>query len=285
MQMQPITKQVQANGISLSYNIYPHEQAPVLVLIPGLSSTKEAYDLMIPHLTEHYHILTLDLRGHGQSDRQGPYSFAQLNEDIKAVLDHEGIDRATLVGGSFSSVPVQQFAVRYPERVDQLVLVDGGYFRRGDRLDFDLEALKQQPPFSADTQEEMVEGVMQSYGPLANDAIREQLKREIEVGEDGRAYLAMPHEAFLAYAVEYATYDRDALLSTLRVPVLVLLADQPNLPDDLRAFLESSLQDYLRRVPTARTVKIPQGHHALMLSHPQATSEAIHSFVTGSMQR
>lgn len=278
--MKTSSKHLQVNGVTLVYDVYPREHAPVVVLIPGLSSTKESYNLMIPYLTDRYHVLSLDQRGHGQSTKEGPYTFAQLNEDLLAILDREGIDKATLVGGSFSSVPVQMFAVKHPERVDKLVLLDGGYFRRADLPEFDLEQFMQQPPFSAASVEEMIEGVVAGYGEYANDYVREQLKREIELREDGRAYLAMPHEAFLAYAGEYSTYDRVKLLSELNVPVLVLLAENAQRTEEQRAYFDSSLQDYLQRVPTAEALKIPHAHHALMLSHPKETAEAVIRFLS-----
>jgi pimeloyl-ACP methyl ester carboxylesterase len=268
---------MELNGITLAYNVYEKQNAPVVVLIHGLASTKESYTRTIPFLTDKYHVLSLDLRGHGESSQVGPYTFEQLVEDIRAVLDQEGVEKATLVGGSFASVPVQQFAVKYPERVDKLVLLDGGFSRLVDMPGFDLQAMHEREPFSAATMEEMQAGVRQSYGEHVTDFIDEQTLRETVQKEDGRVYLRLPHEAYLSYLTEYATFDLDDLGAKLKTPVLVLQATMRN------PYYETAIGTYLEKFPTAQAVTIPNSPHPLMVSHPQEVADYIDRFVQGQI--
>ena len=270
-----LTKKWEQGGMTLAYNVHENPQAPVLVLIHGLTSTKESFNLTIPYLAGNYHILSLDLRGHGESSQQEPYAFAQLVEDICAVLDHEGIEKATLVGGSFACAPIQQLAVRYPDRVDRLVLIDGGFARNAEMPGFDLDGLKTRPPVSFPNREALLKFVRDSYAEHVSDFVDEQAMREFVQREDGRYYFALPQEAFVAYASEYATFPLDELAATLTKPVLVLQATRR--PE----FYDEALQKYLAKFPTAQAIKIPDSPHPLMISHPQEVACAIDTFIKG----
>ncbi|KEO83905.1 alpha/beta fold hydrolase [Tumebacillus flagellatus] len=269
------TKKIEANGITLACNVYENPGAPVLVLIHGLTSTKESYNLTIPYLTEKYHILSLDLRGHGESTQAGPYVFAQLVEDILAVLDHEGIEKTTLVGGSFSNAPIQQFAAKYPERVERIVMLDGGFARNCEMPGYNIEEIKSRPVFSVATKQDALALARSGYGEPVNEFVDEQTLREFHEGADGRWTFRLPHEAFMGYAEEYATFSLDELAATLHKPILVLQATRRP------AFYDEALKRYLAKFPTAQAVAIPDSPHPLMVSHPQQVAAYIDRFVEG----
>jgi pimeloyl-ACP methyl ester carboxylesterase len=271
--LNPTTKQAELNGITLTYNVYENEGAPVLVLIHGLASTKESYNLTIPYLADKYHVLSLDLRGSGGSSQVGPYTMDQLAEDIKAVLDHERIEKATLVGGSLGCTPIQLLAVRYPERVEKLVLLDGGFAKLASMPGYDLDEICNREPFSAASMEEMQANVMAGYRQYGSEFVNEQTLRETVQKADGRVYLALPHEAFVSYLTDYATFDLDYIAAHIKAPILVLQAAW-------RAdFFDDAIRDYLAAFPTAQAYQIPDSPHPLMVSHPQEVAERIDRFV------
>ena len=68
-------------------------------------------------------MLCHDQRGLGQTDRPDvAYSMADYAEDAAALLDDQGWDRCHVMGVSFGGMVAQEFAIRFPERVDRLVL-------------------------------------------------------------------------------------------------------------------------------------------------------------------
>ncbi len=78
------------------------------------------------HLLERrgYRLVAYDARGHGESTAPpGPsaYGYEQLVEDLEAVMDDRGLERATLVGSSMGGATALAFALRFPERVTALV--------------------------------------------------------------------------------------------------------------------------------------------------------------------
>jgi pimeloyl-ACP methyl ester carboxylesterase len=68
-----------------------------------------------------------DLRGRGRSNElPGPYGIPQHADDLAAVLDHAGAERAVVAGHSMGGFVATAFAERHPDRAQALVLVDGG---------------------------------------------------------------------------------------------------------------------------------------------------------------
>ncbi len=100
--------------------------APVVVLVHGITSTHKAWPLVVSHLPG-ARILAPDLRGRGRSNElPAPFGMAQHAADVLAVMDHFEVRRATVVGHSMGAFVSVALAGSHPERVDGLVLVDGG---------------------------------------------------------------------------------------------------------------------------------------------------------------
>ena len=115
------------SGVRLHYIDWGGRGEPVL-LLPGLFGTGEIYSDFAPRLTDRFRVLSLTLRGHGQSDEpKTGYEPDSLVEDIRAFLDSMRIGRAHLVGHSLSGAELTAFAGRYPERVLKLVYLDAAY--------------------------------------------------------------------------------------------------------------------------------------------------------------
>ena len=106
----------------------PSGRIPVatLVAIHGVTSSHLAFAAVARALPE-YRIVAPDLRGRGRSNELGgPYGMARHADDVKALLDHLGIDKAVPVGHSMGAFVSLVLAHRYPEVADALVLIDGG---------------------------------------------------------------------------------------------------------------------------------------------------------------
>ncbi len=104
--------------------------APVLVLIHGTGGHAESYSRNIAAHARHFHVYSLDLVGHGLSDKPESqrYEIADYVAHLKAFLDVVGARKAHISGESLGGWVGAAFALRHPERVDRLVLnTAGGY--------------------------------------------------------------------------------------------------------------------------------------------------------------
>jgi pimeloyl-ACP methyl ester carboxylesterase len=113
-----------SNGLKLHYQQIGH--GPDLVMIHGLTGNLAVWHLQIvPSLSDHFRVLTYDLRGHGYSDVPPTgYSADDMALDLAQLLEVVGIQRPTLVGHSFGADVALYFAFLFPERVAQVVAIE-----------------------------------------------------------------------------------------------------------------------------------------------------------------
>lgn len=97
------------------------------VLIHGLTGTSRWWAKVVEKLPEGLGVIALDVRGRGASAHAPPpYDMAGLAEDIVRCMEHFSIDSAVVAGYSMGAWIVAVLAERHPERVERLVLIDGG---------------------------------------------------------------------------------------------------------------------------------------------------------------
>ncbi len=108
--------------MDLYYEI--HGQGEPIVLLHSGGADLRDWQLIAPQLAQNYQVITFDGRGAGKS----PPLLEPANyvEDLKNLLDHLQIERAMLVGHSIGGQIATDFALAYPDRVSQLVLVAPG---------------------------------------------------------------------------------------------------------------------------------------------------------------
>ena len=98
-----------------------------VVLLHGWPQTWWEWRHVMPALSQRFHVVALDLRGFGDSDRPAPesgYDVATLAADIAGVLDHLAVARAHVVGHDLGGHVAYAVARLHPQRVDKLALAD-----------------------------------------------------------------------------------------------------------------------------------------------------------------
>ncbi len=117
-------------GRKVYYESHGKAAGAPLVLVMGMGgSCKGWLALQVPELSQHYRTLIYDLRGVGESeDPGGPFTTADLADDLAGLLDALGIAKAHVLGAFLGGMTAQQFALRYPKRLERLILV-GTYAR------------------------------------------------------------------------------------------------------------------------------------------------------------
>jgi pimeloyl-ACP methyl ester carboxylesterase len=103
---------------------------PLVVMLPSLGDVRREYRFVAPPLAEAgYRVVTLDMRGHGDSSVNWPdYSLAAIGSDILALIDHLQAGPATIVATSYSAGAAVWAAAEQPAAVRALVLI-GAFVR------------------------------------------------------------------------------------------------------------------------------------------------------------
>lgn len=113
------------DNLDLYYKVKGNLNAPeTIVFLNGLTQSTDSWILMEPFFKENYKIILMDFIFQGQSDKKGDWrDFNKHARDVKALLEHEHIAKAHLIGISYGSLVAQHFAVEYPTYLDKLVLL------------------------------------------------------------------------------------------------------------------------------------------------------------------
>lgn len=124
----PTSNFVTVNGLKLHFLDYGDPGKPVLVCVHGLSGNAHNFDALVPHLSSDYHVLSVDVRGRGDSQWGPPmeYTTPVYANDLAGMLDALEIERVSLIGTSMGGVISMVVAGSEPNRVERLVLNDIG---------------------------------------------------------------------------------------------------------------------------------------------------------------
>jgi pimeloyl-ACP methyl ester carboxylesterase len=125
--LEPVSRTYVSQGLKLRYADWGNPGAPLLLLVHGICDHARSWDHTARALCQEWHVVAPDLRGHGDSawspDRSYLSSRYLLDiANLIALLPH---DRMSIVAHSLGGNIMARFSAVYPERVTQLVLIEG----------------------------------------------------------------------------------------------------------------------------------------------------------------
>ena len=142
------------NGLELYYEI--HGEGRPLILLHGGVVGIATFGPNVAMLAERLKVIGAELQGHGRTkDIDRPLSFEAMADDVAALIEHLGVERADVLGLSLGGGVALQLAIRHPDTVRKLVVVSAAMKRAGwypevraafDRMGPDAgDAMKQSP--------------------------------------------------------------------------------------------------------------------------------------------
>lgn len=222
-----------------------------LVLVMGLGGDLQAWALQVPALASHFRVITFDNRGAGRTSAPDrPYSIAGMADDLGRLLDHLGIEKAHILGFSMGGYIAQEFALKYPARVDRLILLAtaahiDGYGKNVVQGWMDIRR-------SSMSREQIVRLTgCWLYGPeLLDDEAR--FERAVQ-NSLANPYLQLDH-AFIRQAQAVLAFDTRDRLATLKQQTLVVVGE-----DDILVPKRNS-ESLAKLLPNAALKVLPGGH-------------------------
>lgn len=122
------------SGVTIDY--FAVGDGPSVVLVHGITESRRTWDPLLAPLLADYRVIAVDLRGHGDSSKVGPYDLTTMATDLAAMIEAEGADDALLVGHSLGGAVVSAYAAGRPCRgvvnVDQPLALAGFKAALGD---------------------------------------------------------------------------------------------------------------------------------------------------------
>ena len=270
MPVLPETRYARSGDVSIAYQLLGEGPFDVVFVPPAVSNVELGWEVpnartFLERLASFSRVIHFDKRGTGMSDRVvGAPPLETRMDDVRAVMEAVGSDRAALVGWSEGVAMSALFAATYPERVWALVLY-GGKARELRAPDYpwgetEAEALRMVAEERANDPSAVVEEIVRSGMPTGSATEVAALARMIrQSGSPG---------ALEALSRMNMQIDIRHVLPAIRVPTLVLHNTRDRWVEVERG------RDLARRIPGAAFIEFPiDGHMTPAADLPPVVAE------------
>jgi 3-oxoadipate enol-lactonase len=250
----------------LEHRLQGPSGAPVVVLPGSLGTTKEIWEPQLDALSR-FRVLLCDLRGHGSSDvPPGPYSVAELGQDVLGLLDELGIERASFCGLSLGGAVGLWLAAEQPQRIEQLLVgcssarfdPDGRYRQRAEQV-------------RAHGIESIADAVLERWFTAETRGRRPEL-----VARYRERLLATPAEGYAGCCEAVSDWDFRERLQEIETPTLVIAGQRDEATPPAQAELLAS------RIPDARLALLERAAHQANVERPDAFERLLARHLAGA---
>ncbi len=243
--------------------------APAVVLLHNIFCDRRVYEEIVAALRDRYRTIAIDFRGHGDSQAgPHPYTIDDLAGDVRAVMDREGVEHATVVGLSIGATVAMEVALAHPQRVSGLVLM--GADAEADTV---VTAWRNRLFCAAVTVIGMRAFVLSEVGKtLFGRWFRTQAAARFAVYRErlSRFDARSARRSMRAWSRRRALLDR---LPALAMPARVVVGD-----DDVSCPLVCG-EKIAAAIPGADLVRIPHAGHTIPVERPGETAQALLTFL------
>jgi proline iminopeptidase len=256
-------------------------ERPIVLLLHGGPGFDHAYFMpQLSELADTAQLVYLDQRGQGRSGRPplDTCTIEQMADDAAAFCRTLGIARPAVLGHSFGGFVALHLAVRHPELVGRLILVDTA--AASDDMADSMGILEQRHGAAARAAAERIfsgditEATMADFMRLVLPAyLRDPANFDLLAGALGRT-ITNPELMTYYFAHSAARYDLRPCLGAIRIPTLVVVGDYDwLLPPSASRVIAAG-------IPEAELVVVPDAGHMPFIEQPAAFQAAIRRFVT-----
>jgi pimeloyl-ACP methyl ester carboxylesterase len=280
MQGPDVIERVGVDGVALAVRQWPEGPVAaargVVVAVHGLTANHTCWYPVADALAPAWRVVAYDLRGRGDSDKPARgYSLAHHARDLAVLMDRLAVDRAVVMGHSLGAHIAVWFAAHHPDRVDRLILVDGGLDVRAEVLDSLAPAINRLGTVfpSVDAFLDTVKKLPMFAGRW-NSHLERYFRYDVEPVEDGVRSKVPRH----AIEEELAGLTRSRLWvlhHRIAAPTLLLRAPDGLLTADDCLMTQEEAEAMAHAIPRCRLAVVPgSNHYTIVLGeHPVVRRE------------
>ncbi|MCV3270565.1 alpha/beta fold hydrolase [Roseobacter sinensis] len=249
----------------LSYSEFGTADAPTTLIVHGLYGSGRNWGVIAKRLSNALHVITPDLRNHGQSPWSDSHSYDDMAEDLAEVIKHLG-GPAHVVGHSMGGKAAMVLASRYPDLVDRLIVADiAPVAYSHSQMQFitamravDLSTVNRRADAEAQLAAQGVEPALQSFFTQSLDVVEKRWRLNLDA-------LAAEMDKILGFPALSDAFSGPTLFLSGAESDYVTPADRPQI---------KSL------FPKARFAKLPGAGHWLHADKPREFESAVRLFLT-----
>jgi lipase len=254
--------------------LHVHDWGPAdgkpLLCLHGITSWGGRFRQLAETRLTPFHVFAPDLRGHGVSDWEPPWSLGTHVADLVDTLNALHIERTDVVGHSFGGRLALELAARHPTRVDRIVLLDPAVWAPPHIALERAEHAREEVTYAS--VEEAIAERLSSGNGTDEQLVRKELPQHLRLGDDGRWRARYAPSAVIA---AYGELAKAPPLDRVAAPVLLIRGhDSEVVPLSLQDFVCETMSD-------CRAITVPGGH-IVMWDAFDETADAILGFLQDS---
>ena len=131
--------------VTLSFDEFGTTGNPPIVILHGFFASSRNWRQIARKLGEKYHVFVPDMRNHGSSSHSPTMDYPHMAADVADYLGRQGLKSVTLLGHSMGGKAAMWFALHYPEKIDDLIIVDIAPVSYQHSFDVMIQALMDLP--------------------------------------------------------------------------------------------------------------------------------------------
>jgi pimeloyl-ACP methyl ester carboxylesterase len=185
---QPADRFVTVDGLRIHYLDWGAPDKPPLLMLHGIGRVAHTFDHIAPHFASKYHVMAVDMRGHGDSgwDPNGAYLVEDYVKDIEGLAGQLQLRNIVIWGNSTGGRVAQVFAGLHPDLVAAVISEDVGPERPSQLAENVSRQLKQEDSTGWASEEELLAQLKTSYPRTSEDILRSLSHYGTKKRADGR---------------------------------------------------------------------------------------------------
>jgi len=267
------TLRFKANGLCLNCLDYGGGGKPSLLFLHGGSAHAHWWDFVAPALTDDFHALALDQRGHGDSDWATEWAYGSRHyvSDLEQVIGQWGFGMPVLVGHSMGAHNVLLYAAEHGRRLPAIVVIDTLPEYSEQTVEY-LRAFAEKPArrFSSLDEATATFKVMPRESLAKKEVLKHIAEQTYRRFDDGRWSHKLDRRTLIREPQNVSD-----VLHRIDCPALVVKITDSTLMDGEAA------RQMAAALPGGRYVEIGHSYHHVMLDNPAALIAVLRDFFSG----
>ncbi len=268
----PEDRSVRVKGTDVHYLRWGDPARPGLVLVHGGAAHAQWWSFIAPLLTTQYHVIAVDLSGHGDSGRRPVYAFETWADEVMAcVADASMTERPILVGHSMGGIVTIAAASLYGEQLAGAVVVDSPVWRPDpESVEGEQGTMFRNPKTYAELDEAVAHFHLQPPQPTVNDFIVDFVaRRSLRHSDAGWTWKFDPKVFLRPHNLGIHDY-----LGAVRCRIAMFKGQYSDL---LTPDVQDQMDEMLGR--SSPIVEIPEAYHHVPLDQPLALVAALRAIL------
>jgi pimeloyl-ACP methyl ester carboxylesterase len=261
---------IDINGVGLNYRELGSRDRRTVVFAHPVLFDSTVFDHLVSELAPGFHLILLDIHGHGESGYRTPLTLEDMADDYYQLLTKLNLPKVTWVGYSIGGMVGMRLALAHPEAIDSLILMATTARLDPPQLREQTWALWEM--FRAGHREEIVDAALPFF--FAAATFRSQPQLVADYRDKVASYnQAQAEGIFEAARATFARADISERLGAIEAPTLAIAGKEDPLapPEELELIAS--------RIPNARLAIVEETSHLLLAERPQQVAQIVRDFL------